>query len=257
MDTHARRRDGGSEGGVKRKRTGSDSEGREEARRENHYMLHVGDEFDAGRYRTVSQLGKGTFGRVVEMYDATEKRSIAVKVVRAVEKYAREAKIEADIMVEVQRTLPEGQRFPIARLLRTFESRGHFCLAFDRMGPSLYHALKIARTAAEDGGGSSRGGAGSYFSLEMISHVAADCFRALAHMHAIKLTHTDLKPVRPVRPAHTPRCSPPRRTPTLRLTQRLSLSLSLSPTPRQLRRMCSSWCRPTGRARCPPASTAR
>ena len=49
-------------------------------------MLHVGDEFDHGRYSVMSQLGKGTFGRVVEMWDKAEKRSVAVKVVRAVEK---------------------------------------------------------------------------------------------------------------------------------------------------------------------------
>ena len=55
--------------------TSGDSEERQE-RSERHYMLRVGDEFDGGRYRVVSQLGKGTFGRVVEMVDtATGRRT--------------------------------------------------------------------------------------------------------------------------------------------------------------------------------------
>ena len=84
----------------KRKRGGGDydngqpgnwsSDGSEaaEERAEHHYMLRVGDEFDKGRCTVVSQLGKGTFGRVVEMWDSVDKRPIAVKVVRAVEKCA-------------------------------------------------------------------------------------------------------------------------------------------------------------------------
>ena len=81
--TKKRKRGGGGEGGC----SSDDSEAAEE-RAEHHYMLHVGDEFDHGRYSVMSQLGKGTFGRVVEMWDTTERRSVAVKVVRAVEKCA-------------------------------------------------------------------------------------------------------------------------------------------------------------------------
>jgi len=173
-------------------------------------MLRKGDEFDRSRYVVAKQLGKGTFGRVVEMWDTVEQRGVAVKVVRAVEKYAREAEIEADIIRELQRTLPVpiGRDFPIVRLLRTFESRGHYCLAFDKLGPSLFSALKAARETAEapSAGSSSaalpeapersagRTGTGSYFSLSQIASIAADCFEALEYMHAIKLAHTDLKP---------------------------------------------------------------
>ena len=67
-----------------------DSEAAEE-RAEHHYMLRAGDEFDKGRYTVVGQLGKGTFGRVVEMRDNVDGVSIAVKVVRAVDKCASTA----------------------------------------------------------------------------------------------------------------------------------------------------------------------
>ena len=87
-DTKKRKRNGRDDGGW----SSDDSEAAEE-RSEHHYMLRVGDEFDHGRYTVVQQLGKGTFGRVVEMWDRTEKLAVAVKIVRAVEKCV------ADVMV--------------------------------------------------------------------------------------------------------------------------------------------------------------
>ena len=172
---------------------------RDEERKERHYMLRVGDEFDRGRYRVQRQLGKGTFGRVVEMLDVQEDRTVAVKVVRAVEKYTHEAAIEAEIIEAVQRTLPRSSGFPIARLLRTFEHRGHYCIVLDPMGPSLYHRLRDIRHALEASPPPAHRGrpvqhTGSYFPLSQIATITRDCFEALAHLHKIKLTHTDLKP---------------------------------------------------------------
>jgi len=155
-------------------------------------MLRVSDEFDNRRYRVLKELGKGTFGRVVEMEDTKEGKTVAVKVVRAIEKYAREAEDEAEILNAVQRSLPHDGSFPIVRLLRCFEARGHYCLVFETMGPSLYHRLRDIRRTLERRSGSRATGA--YFTLEQIAVVARDCFEALAHLHKIKLTHTDLKP---------------------------------------------------------------
>ena len=155
-------------------------------------MLRTSDEFDDKRYCVLRQLGKGTFGRVVAMEDTKDGSMVAVKVVRSIEKYTREAEIEADIIWALQRTLKEEVRFPIARLLRCFESRGHYCLVMEAMGPSLYHRLRDIRRTLERRGLHRE--TGSYFSMGQISIVARDCFTALAHLHKIKLTHTDLKP---------------------------------------------------------------
>ena len=76
-----RKRGAGSDAG-----SSSEDSAAAEERSQHHYMLRVGDTFDDGRYTVVGQLGKGTFGRVVEMWDAVDKRPVAIKVVRAVEK---------------------------------------------------------------------------------------------------------------------------------------------------------------------------
>ena len=83
-----RKRGGGDYGPGQGGNWSSDESEQAEERAEHHYMLRVDDEFDKGRYKVVSQLGKGTFGRVVEMYDTLERQSVAVKVVRAVDKCA-------------------------------------------------------------------------------------------------------------------------------------------------------------------------
>lgn len=194
--------------------------GAEEERRERHYMVRKSDRFDGSRYRVIGQLGKGTFGRVVEMLDVTEDRLVAVKVVRAIEKYTQEAEIEADIIKAVQKTLPRAEGFPIARLLRTcarrhhrshpalahrtrrsdatrrpsaprpgrFESHGHYCLVLDKMGPSLYHVLRRTRKAHEATSSGHKGPpVGAYFSLRQVATIARDCFEALSHLHRIQL----------------------------------------------------------------------
>ncbi|KAL1526722.1 hypothetical protein AB1Y20_015419 [Prymnesium parvum] len=167
----------------------------DEERRERHYMLKVGDEFDSHRYRVQRELGKGTFGRVIEMLDTQAGCTVAVKVVRAIKKYTHAAHVEAQIILAMQQTFPSSD-FPIAKLLRCFDHGGHFCLVFEPMGPSLYHRLRDIRSYIESLGrhGMPYRQTSSYFSLSQIATIAHDCFVALAHLHKIRLTHTDLKP---------------------------------------------------------------
>ena len=91
--THKRKR-GGEYGGNGAPGSSSDDSEAAEERAEHHYMLRVDDEFDKGVY-TAMQLGKGTFGRVVEMWDTVDKAAIAVKVVRAVEKCVAQHSLSA------------------------------------------------------------------------------------------------------------------------------------------------------------------
>ena len=155
-----------------------------------HYIM-VDDRFDGERYRVIKQLGKGNFGRVVEMWD---EQSALTSPSRSsvVEKYSREAEIEAEILPAVQKDA--ALDLPIGRLIRSFSSQGHRCLVFGKLGPSLYHALRGVKREAERRSRGKALHAGRFFSLAAISRVALDCFRALAHLHAIKLAHTDLKP---------------------------------------------------------------
>jgi dual-specificity kinase len=191
----AKRRGGGgvaSDGGS----SSCDKATEEEERAERHYMVRIGDKFDDGRYTVRAELGKGTFGRVVEMWDEKMRITVAVKVVRSISKYRDEAKIEAEILREVQDRIPDAgagglRAVPICRLLGTFVHRGHYCLALEKLGSSLYDTLRRRRRRLQAAG--SKEGVGQFFSLRRIQAIAADCFAALAHLHWVGLTHTDLK----------------------------------------------------------------
>ena len=117
----------------------------------------------ADKYRIVKELGRGTFGRVMECYaiDQTKlleqvglgswrgtlraKRSglRAIKIIRNVERYRADAEIEADLLRKVNRS--DGDRgcrlFPI--VYDTFDlPTGQYCLVLEKVGDSLYDIIK-------------------------------------------------------------------------------------------------------------------
>jgi len=71
----------------------------------------------------------------------TEGKLRAVKVVRRVDRYSEAARIEARLLREVNDADPR-QRSLSVRFYESFTHRGHVCLVFDALGPSLYHYLK-------------------------------------------------------------------------------------------------------------------
>lgn len=78
-------------------------------------------------------------------------------------------------------------RRPIVQLLDRFEHRGHVCLAFEQLGPTLLEALEAARRPH-------RQTASSYFCLAEIQSIASGIFSGLDFLHQMELSHTDLKP---------------------------------------------------------------
>ena len=60
--------------------------------------------------RVVRKLGEGTFGKVVEAVDRTTKKSYAVKIIRAVQKYRDASKIEIRVLNELKRGDPNNDK---------------------------------------------------------------------------------------------------------------------------------------------------
>lgn len=133
-----------------------------------------------------SQLGEGTFGRVLLVDYKGEKE--AIKVIRDVTRYRKDAEIENRILQQVQKKMETTKHLAkghdrIVRLLGNFTTATkptHYCLAFETLGPSLYSVLK---------GNNFQG-----FYMEDLQTFAKQGLQALQFLEAIKLTHTDLKP---------------------------------------------------------------
>ena len=133
------------------------------------------------RYRLLSDVGLGTFGRVVKAIDLDrrDRATVAIKIVRNVKRYHESALIEARILEHVNKKGGKGQSL-ICNLWRHFSVKGHCCLVFECLGRSLYDFLK--------------GHDYRPFPLFCVRDFARQLLEALDFIHKLGLIHTDLKP---------------------------------------------------------------
>lgn len=131
------------------------------------------------RYRIIRQVGLGTFGRVLECRDRRFRDElVAIKVVRDIQRYKDSARIEADIVGEVNRRGGRGVSH-IVRLFGSFTFGNHFCLAFESLGPSLYDFMKEHNYQP--------------FPMPCVQDFCIQLLEALEFLHRLRLIHTDLK----------------------------------------------------------------
>jgi len=143
----------------------------------------------------------GTFGRVVECLDLRFRgrsgshrystrdssrrvdvddrdRLVAIKVVRNIKRYCDSAMIEADIIEDVNRRGGRGLSHCVV-LHDSFSYRGHYCMVFESLGPSLYDYLKRHNYRP--------------FPMYCIRDFAFQLLETLEFLHGFGLIHTDLK----------------------------------------------------------------
>jgi dual-specificity kinase len=145
---------------------------------EGHYSFSVGDNLTP-RFKVMRKFGEGTFGRVVEAWDRRRGGYVAVKIIRAVDKYRDAAMTELQVLATLAAADP-ARAAPVVRLLEWFDYRGHVCMVFERLGPSIYDALR-------------RNGYRP-FPLALARAFARQILAAVAFMHELAVVHTDLKP---------------------------------------------------------------
>jgi dual-specificity kinase len=145
---------------------------------EGHYNFSIGDNLTP-RFKIMRKFGEGTFGRVMECWDRRRAGYVAIKVIRAVDKYRDAAMVELQVLTTLAANDPT-ERYPIVRLLEWFDYRGHVCMVFDRLGPSIYDCLR--RNAYRP------------FPLVMARSFLMQVLEAVSYMHGFSLVHTDLKP---------------------------------------------------------------
>ncbi|GMH35532.1 hypothetical protein BSKO_03400 [Bryopsis sp. KO-2023] len=143
------------------------------------YYTYVCGENLSPRYKILSKLGEGTFGMVLECWDRITKDYVAAKVIRNIDKYRRAAMIELEVLNTLEKNDTEGKRHCIS-LQRWFDYRGHVCMVFDRLGPSLFDFLQINGYRP--------------FDISKVQQFGQQIFEAVAYMHELSLIHTDLKP---------------------------------------------------------------
>lgn len=150
--------------------------------REGCLVWRQGDEIRDKRYRVIDAAGQGTFGTVLDVYDTKHRERIALKVIRSVKRYLDAAYIEIEILEKLRKLDPQRGSM-VVRLYGAFSTRinrqKHVCIAFEKLGPSLYDFIKRNRY---------RG-----FTLDHVRIIGRQIIHAVRFCHACKLTHTDLK----------------------------------------------------------------
>ena len=146
--------------------------------KDGHIIVREG-EFITPRYQIRSLLGQGTFGKVVQCYDRKLGKNVAIKVIRAVQKYRDASQIEIRVLQCLRQHDPLN-RYQCVQLLESFDFRNHICIVFDLLDCSVFDFLKNNKFQP--------------FPCRDIWLFAKQLLRSVAYMHRLCLIHTDLKP---------------------------------------------------------------
>ncbi|KLT44792.1 kinase-like protein [Cutaneotrichosporon oleaginosum] len=162
---------------------------------EGHYIVKP-DDVIGGRYKIVRLLGQGTFGKVVEARHIESRKKVAIKVIRAVQKYRDASKIEIRVLETLKKNDPTNA-YKCIHLTEYFDFRNHPCLVSELYGMSVFDFLKINGFQP--------------FPEKHIQDFARSLLQSVQFLHKLKLVHTDLKPENILLVSNESRLSGPRR----------------------------------------------
>ncbi|KAJ6446690.1 GTP-binding protein SAR1 [Purpureocillium lavendulum] len=145
---------------------------------DGHYIV-VPDAELTEKYQITRLLGQGTFGKVVQARERKRNKSVAVKIIRSVQKYRDASRIELRVLATLKAN-DEDNRNRCIHLRDCFDYRGHICIVMDLLGQSVFDFLK--------------GNGFVPFPNSQIQSFARQLFTSVAFLHDLNLIHTDLKP---------------------------------------------------------------
>ncbi|KAH9903528.1 protein kinase-like domain-containing protein [Xylariomycetidae sp. FL2044] len=145
---------------------------------DGHYIV-VPDADLTSQYQISNLLGQGTFGKVVKARDRKRNKLVAIKIIRAVQKYRDASRIELRVL-QTLKANDEENRNRCIHLRDCFDYRGHICIVMDLLGSSVFDFLKSNNFVP--------------FPNSQIQNFARQLFTSVAFLHDLNLIHTDLKP---------------------------------------------------------------
>merc|ERR1719510_1370698 len=145
---------------------------------EGHLIFKSGDILQ-NRYKIVTELGEGTFGKVVKCEDLQKSKTLAIKIIKNVKKYRDAAKLEINVLSKLAKYDAKGEYLCVV-MYDYFDYHGHMCIAFELLGKSVFDFLKDNNY--------------SPYPLEHVRQISYELCLSVSFLHANRLTHTDLKP---------------------------------------------------------------
>lgn len=145
---------------------------------DGHLIYKHGDVLQ-DRFKVVSTLGEGTFGKVVKAKSLRDDSVVALKIIKNVEKYREAARLEINALQKIGEKDPDCRHLCV-KMLDWFDYHGHMCIAFEILGLSVFDFLKENNYLP--------------YTLDQVRHMSYQLIYAVKFLHDHKLTHTDLKP---------------------------------------------------------------
>ncbi|KAK4121699.1 kinase-like protein [Parathielavia appendiculata] len=147
--------------------------------KEGYYKIRPGELLD-GRYQVSTTLGRGMFSGVARAIDVATKRPVAIKIMRNNDALRKGGFTEIAILEKLNAADPDDKKH-IVRFERSFEYKGHLCMAFENLSMNLREVLK-------------KFGNNVGINLNATRAYAYQIFLALGHMRKCSIIHADLKP---------------------------------------------------------------
>jgi len=150
-----------------------------------YHVVNIGDLFH-GRYHVIRKLGWGHFSTVWLAWDLSEKRFVALKIVKSASHYTETAIDEMKLLRTVHTADPKHEGYPhVVQLLDDFKVNGihgsHVCMVFEVLGHNL---LKYIIKSSYRG-----------ISIPMAKSIVRQLLLGLDYLHTTcKVIHTDIKP---------------------------------------------------------------
>ncbi|KAF3767186.1 kinase-like protein [Cryphonectria parasitica EP155] len=147
--------------------------------KDGYYKLRP-SEIVNGRYQIQSSLGKGMFSGVARATDITTRKLVAIKIMRNNDALKKGGFTEIAILQKLNSADPDNRKH-IVKFERSFEHKGHLCMAFENLSLNLREVLK-------------KFGNNVGINLVATKAYAHQIFLALGHMRKCSIIHADLKP---------------------------------------------------------------
>lgn len=90
-------------------------------------------------YKVKDHIADGTFGRCLLVKHKYTGKYYAAKVIKPVEKYLNSAKEETDLCHLINK---KDKDHWCAKIIETFDHKGHYIMIFEQLGKSIYRLLK-------------------------------------------------------------------------------------------------------------------
>uniref|UniRef100_A0A7S2G643 Protein kinase domain-containing protein n=1 Tax=Octactis speculum TaxID=3111310 RepID=A0A7S2G643_9STRA len=142
------------------------------------YVPHRKEVID-GRWVVQKNIGKGSFGRVIWVYDKETEDNLAMKMIKRRKPFVQQAQMEIKLLRKLMEADPKGQHHCV-RLIANTMFKGHPCIFFELLSYNLYEVLKYTQFKG--------------ISLTLIYKFGRQLLEALAFLSTIEIIHCDLKP---------------------------------------------------------------